>query len=103
MTSATDIVATALAVLVTLVSAAALYAGSPHAPVRIRGPRPAWRIGGGLAALIGLGTWIALLGGGAGLCAMLAVWMVGMMAAPWLGLGLGLGLGLRLRDRDADA
>lgn len=76
----------AFAVAASLASALALYAGSRHC-------RPAWlqplrRFGTALGAVLGmaaLAAWIALLGMGAGLCVMLASWMVGLVAAPWLG------------------
>lgn len=77
----------AFAVAAALASALALYAGSNHC-------RPAWlrplrRFGtalGAALAMAALAGWIGLLGVGAGLCVMLATWMVGLMAAPWLGL-----------------
>lgn len=77
----------AFAVAASLASALALYAGSRHC-------RPAWlqplrRFGtalGAVLALAALAAWMALLGTAAGLCVMLAIWMAGLMAAPWLGL-----------------
>lgn len=68
-----------------LASALALYAGSSHcrwqALARWRGIG-SW-IGLALAGL-SLWLWVLMLGGGAGLCAMLGTWMLGMMALPYL-------------------
>ncbi|MBN6151177.1 hypothetical protein JR065_12570 [Xanthomonas sp. AmX2] len=75
--------ATALALL----SALALYAGSAHCRVpalrRLRAHGTA--LGLALAAA-SLALWIGRLGVGAGLCAMLASWMLGLMLAPCLGM-----------------
>ena len=73
-----------------LLSALALYAGSPHCrwPALRR-----WRGTGGWVglALAGLSLWLwtLSLGGGAGLCAMLGTWMLAMMALPYLAVSNG--------------
>lgn len=68
-----------------LLSAAALYAASPHCRW------PAWRRAGargnvvGLAlGVVSLALWIMELGVGAGLCAMLGTWMLALMVLPYL-------------------
>ncbi len=73
-----------LAALTAVLSAAGLYAGSRHCRWR------AWRRMGGsgtvigaLLALASLALWIAALGVGAGLCAMLGTWMLAVMALPY--------------------
>ena len=68
-----------------LLSACALFAGSGHC----RWPLPAaLRRHGSRAgiplAMGSLAAWIAALGVGAGLCAMLGCWMLAMMALPCL-------------------
>lgn len=75
----------AAAILSSLLSAAALYAASPHCRW------PAWRrrgaygdVVGLLFAVVSLVVWIDELGGGAGLCAMLGTWMLALMALPYL-------------------
>jgi len=70
-----------------LLSAAALYAASPHSRwSRLRD----WRRTGNWVglALAGLSLWLwtLTLGGGAGLCAMLGTWMLAMVALPYLTL-----------------
>lgn len=77
------LVATAL--LTSLLSAAALYAASRHC--RWEAWRRHGRFGnavGAALAVVSLVAWIAALGGGAGLCAMLGTWMLGLMALPYL-------------------
>ena len=73
-----------LATAAALASALALYLASPN---RI------WRPGTGRGGLRGLGValelaslagWIAALGVGAGLCAMLATWMLALVVLPYL-------------------
>lgn len=80
----TALLVTALAVAAPLLSAAALYGGSRHCPwgwLRL-GRIGSWS---GLAlAALALALWTALLGGGVGLCVMLALWMLALMALPWL-------------------
>jgi hypothetical protein len=77
----------ALAFVVTVLSALALYAGSAHC--RWRGLQR-WRGTGtwaGLAlAVVALLAWVAELGVGAGLCVMLGTWMLALMALPCLAL-----------------
>ncbi|RZA34660.1 MAG: hypothetical protein EOP92_14520 [Lysobacteraceae bacterium] len=80
----------AAAFATSLASALALYAGSANC--RWPGLRR-WRgtgswIGLALAGL-SLWSWVLLLGGGAGLCAMLGTWMLAMMVLPWLGAASG--------------
>jgi len=77
--------ATVTAIAMSLISAASLYAASPHCRW------PSWRrhaargnLVGGLLALGALWVWIAELGVGAGLCAMLGTWMLGLMVFPYL-------------------
>ncbi len=75
------------AALASVLSAVALYAGSAHcrwpALRALRGRNGQWL---GLAfAAVALLSWIALLGAGAGLCAMLGNWMLALMAMPYLG------------------
>ena len=73
--------------LASVLSAAALYAGSAHcrwpALRALRGRNGRWL---GLAfAVAALASWIAALGAGAGMCAMLGNWMLALMAMPYLG------------------
>ncbi len=68
-----------------LLSAFALYAGSGHCRWRL--PAALRRHGGSVGivlAVASLAAWIAALGVGAGLCAMLGCWMLAMVALPWL-------------------
>lgn len=74
----------ALGLLVTVASAAALYAASPHCRWRL--PRRAAAIAGALLGIASLACWIRALGVAVGVCAMLAAWMLTMVALPWLGL-----------------
>ena len=73
------------AFITSVLSALALYAGSAHCrwPALQR-----WRgVGtwvGWMLALASLALWVADLGAGAGLCAMLGTWMLGLMAFPYL-------------------
>ncbi|MBU8977211.1 MULTISPECIES: hypothetical protein [unclassified Lysobacter] len=78
-------IATLAAIIASLLSAAALYAASPHCRW------PSWRQRGrrgntigAVLAVLALALWIAQLGVGAGLCAMLGTWMGGLMALPYL-------------------
>lgn len=77
--------ATTVALLAAVLSAAALYAGSRHcrwAAWRRLGRAGNWL---GLAlAIVSLALWARVLGPGAGLCAMLGTWMLAMMAWPYL-------------------
>src|SRR3546814_17099607 len=71
--------------LAALLSALALYAGSGNCRWRL--PAALCRHGkvtGLVLALMSLAAWIAALGVGAGLCAMLGCWMMGMVALPCL-------------------
>lgn len=75
------IAATATAML----SAAAFYAASAHCRW------PAWkrrgtkgRIVGSVLAVVSLALWIAQLGVGAGLCAMMGSWMLVVIALPYI-------------------
>ncbi|HEY0501863.1 MAG TPA: hypothetical protein VGD42_00075 [Lysobacter sp.] len=77
--------ATVAAIAASLLSAASLYAASKHCRW------PSWRrhgargnVVGGVLAVVALALWIALLGFGAGLCAMLGTWMLGLMGLPYL-------------------
>ena len=76
---------TITAIAMSLLSAASLYAASPHCRW------PSWKRHaargnaiGGVLAVAALWVWIAKLGVGAGLCAMLGTWMLGLMALPYL-------------------
>lgn len=71
--------------LAALLSAFALYGGSGHCRWRL--PAVLHRHGkvvGLVLALTSLAAWVAALGVGAGLCAMLGCWMLAMVALPWL-------------------
>jgi hypothetical protein len=74
-----------LAFAAALLSALALYAGSVHCPWRWARPlrRPGKWLGTALA-IASLVAWIAELGTGAGLCAMLGCWMSALVAMPYL-------------------
>lgn len=66
-------------------SALALYAGSAHCRWRVPGTaRRRGRALGLVLAAASLAAWIAALGIGAGLCVMLACWMLGLVALPYL-------------------
>lgn len=71
-------------------SAVALYAASPHCMWNaLRGrPRTA-RTAGIVFALLSLLIWASVLGGAVGLCAMLASWMLALVAQPYLALFIG--------------
>lgn len=71
-------------------SAIACYAGSPHCmwPALRGHPRTA-RTTGIALALSSAAIWISVLGAAAGLCAMLACWMLALVAQPWLALLMG--------------
>lgn len=73
-----------IATLAALVSALALYLASPNCGWRPAARRGGVRVIGVGLALVSLGAWIALLGVGAGLCAMLATWMLALVALPYL-------------------
>ncbi len=79
-----------LAFVLAVCSAVAWYAGSPHCMWSVlRGHPRAAHLAGGLLALMSLAGWISVLGGAAGLCAMLASWMLALIAQPWLAMVLG--------------
>lgn len=76
---------TIAAIAMSLLSAASLYAASPHCRW------PSWKrhaargnVVGTVLAIAALASWIARLGVGAGLCAMLGTWMFALMALPYL-------------------
>ena len=76
---------TAAGAIAALLSAVALYAGSRHCRWRL--PARLRRHAAAVGALLGaasLAAWIAALGFGAGLCAMLGCWMLAMVALPGL-------------------
>src|SRR3546814_18370178 len=71
--------------LAALLAALALHAGSGNCRWRL--PAALCRHGkvtGLVLALVSLAAWIAALGVGAGLCAMLGCWMLAMVALPYL-------------------
>jgi len=71
--------------IVALLSALALYAGSGNCRWRLPAAlRRHGTVAGLVLALLSLAAWIAALGIGAGLCAMLGCWMLAMVALPWL-------------------
>ena len=74
-----------LAIAFAVCSAIAWYVASPHCLwATWRGHPRAARIAGGAFALLSLVSWIHLLGGAAGLCAMLASLMLALVVQPWL-------------------
>src|SRR3546814_1894798 len=80
-----DLGVTIAGALAALLSALALYAGSGNCRWRL--PAALCRHGkvtGLVLALVSLAAWIAALGVGAGLCAMLGCWMLAMVALPYL-------------------
>ena len=79
-----------LAFAVAACSAIACYAGSPHCmwPALRDHPRSG-RIAGITLALLSAALWICVLGTAAGLCAMLASWMLALVVQPWLALFMG--------------
>lgn len=79
----------ALGVTVAVVSALLLYLASPNC----RRPQAVARrrlLGwsGAAAALLALALLVVALGAGAGLSAMLAAWMLGLIVLPYLALAL---------------
>lgn len=80
-----DGIGLAAAVAASALSALAFYAGSRHC--RWDWLRPRGRAGSGLGLLLAalaLALWIARLGTGAGLCALLACWSLAAMLLPAL-------------------
>jgi hypothetical protein len=75
-----------LALVLASASALALYAGSPHCMwPGLRGHPRAARAAGWALALAALLAWSFVLGAVAGLCAMLASWMLALVLQPALG------------------
>ena len=71
-------------------SAIAWYAASPHCMwSALRGRPRVMRMAGGVLALLSLVSWVSVLGGAAGLCAMLASVMLALIAQPWLAMFIG--------------
>ncbi|WP_343204438.1 hypothetical protein [Rhodanobacter sp. PCA2] len=75
-----------LACVATALSAALLYAASPHWAWRTARRRRGALASGLALAVLALVGWVATLGAGAGSCAMLAGWMLALAAQPWLAL-----------------
>ena len=74
-----------LAFVLSACSATAWYAASPHCLwAAWRGHPRAARIAGGVFALLSLASWISVLGGASGLCAMLVSLMLALIVQPWL-------------------
>lgn len=73
-----------------MASAALLYVASPNCrwPFPRRWSRGAHG-GGVLLAVLSLAAWIIALGPAVGTCAMLATWMLSMVALPYLALSTG--------------
>ena len=76
-----------LGLLTAVISAAAFSAASPHCRWRLpdRWSRLG-RIAGVSLAAASLAVWIHAFGAAVGVSAMLAVWMLAMVALPWLSL-----------------
>ena len=71
-------------------SAIAWYAASPHCMwPALRGHPRAARGAGSVLALLSLASWIDVLGAAAGLCAMLASWMLALVVQPYLAWFIG--------------
>ena len=76
-----------LAFALTVSSAVAFYAASPHCMWAVL--RSRWRFArsaGMLLALLSLTVWVSVLGMVVGLCAMLLSWMSALVAQPCLAL-----------------
>ena len=74
-----------LAIAFAVCSAIAWYVASPHCLwAAWRGHPRAARIAGGVFALLSLASWISVLGGAAGLSAMLVSLMLALIVQPWL-------------------
>lgn len=68
-------------------SALALYAASSHCRwLGLRRWTRGARAAGALLAVLSLVSWITALGPAVGVCAMLATWMLAMVALPYLAL-----------------
>jgi hypothetical protein len=79
-------VLTSLACLATALSAALLYAASPHCVWHAWRRRRGVLAGSLVLAALALFLWIVALGAGAGSCAMLVGGMLALVAQPWLAL-----------------
>lgn len=76
-----------LAFIAAVLSATALYAASPHCLwLTLRRRKRHAVFTGSLLALASLAGWISVLGASAGVCAMLASWMLALIALPYLAL-----------------
>lgn len=75
-----------LACVATMLSAALLYGASPHCVWHAWRRRRGVLSGGFALAVLALIAWIAALGPGAGLCAMLVGWMLALVVQPYLAL-----------------
>ncbi|MGQ4660709.1 hypothetical protein [Lysobacter sp. F6437] len=73
-----------LATVAAVASALVLYLASPNCGWLLAARRGGLRIAAGALALLSLLAWVALSGIGAGLCAMLATWMLSALALPYL-------------------
>ena len=73
-----------LATVAAVASALALYLASPNCGWRATARRGGLLIVAGALALLSLVAWAVLSGIGAGLCAMLATWMLSALALPYL-------------------
>lgn len=69
-----------------MLSAMLLYAASPHCVWHAWRRRRGVLAGGFALTVLALAGWIAALGVGAGLCAMLVGWMLALAAQPYLAL-----------------
>lgn len=74
----------AFAIATTVLSALALYLASPNRGWWPGAGRVPLRLAGALLALASLAGWVAALGPGAGVCAMLGLWMLVLIALPYL-------------------
>ena len=83
-------------------SAIAWYAASPHCMwSALRGHPRAARVVGSMLALLSLVIWIDVLGAAAGLCAMLASWMLVLAVQPYLAWFIGTpGADVTVVDKD---
>ncbi|MEO7065773.1 MAG: hypothetical protein ABI114_02590 [Rhodanobacter sp.] len=76
-----------LAFVLATLSAVALYLASPHCLWTVARERPRLaRMAGVVLALLALIIWINRLGAAVGLPAMLASWMLALIAQPYLAL-----------------
>ncbi|HEY9111731.1 MAG TPA: hypothetical protein VIM92_08170 [Rhodanobacteraceae bacterium] len=76
-----------LGLLTAVASAAAFYATSPHCHWRLSRPRSRpGRIAGVLLAAASLAVWVHAFGAAVGISTALAIWMLAVIALPWLAL-----------------